>query len=64
MRAVKRFLQLRPLVGGPLFCYFSDQTVSKYQFRAMLSKCLAFLGLNQTLKVIRFGYAQQPMQAC
>ena len=54
VRAVKRFLQLRPLVGGPLFCHFSDKTVSKYQFRAMLSKCLACLGLNQTLKVIRF----------
>jgi len=50
VRAVKRYLQLRPLVGGPLFCHFSGEPVSKYQFRAMLAKCLTFLGIKSNIK--------------
>lgn len=42
------YLKVRPLVGGPLFYHFNKQPVTRYQFSALLKKCLSVLGLADT----------------
>lgn len=39
---------LKLLVGGPLFCHFNKQPVTRYQFSSLLKKCLSVLGLADT----------------
>ncbi|XP_060584407.1 uncharacterized protein LOC132740509, partial [Ruditapes philippinarum] len=39
---LRHYITLRPQIDGPLFCHFSGQPMTKYQFRFMLRKCLNF----------------------
>ncbi|WAR27705.1 hypothetical protein MAR_013409 [Mya arenaria] len=48
--AVKLYLSVRPNIDGPLFCHFSWGPLTKYQFRAMLMKCLKFCGTRPNFK--------------
>ena len=47
---LQQYLKLRPDKSGPLFCHFSGEPLTKYQFRAMLSKCLKFGGIKSNIK--------------
>lgn len=47
---LKMYLQLRPKIDGPLFCHFSGEPLTKYQFRAILMKCLTFSGIRANIK--------------
>ena len=50
VQAVNNFLKQRPNVEGPLFCHLSSEPMTKYQFRAMLRKCLHFVGIKANIK--------------
>ena len=44
--SAKRFLEHRPRLGGPLLCHFDGRPLTRYQFSAVLKKCLSGLGLQ------------------
>ncbi|WAR28090.1 hypothetical protein MAR_013794 [Mya arenaria] len=44
------YLSVRPNIDGPLFCRFRKEPLTKYQFRAMLMKCLEFCGIRAIIK--------------
>ena len=46
VRRMTIFLQARPRFNGPLFCHFSGAPLTKYQFRAVLFKCLKFCNIK------------------
>lgn len=43
------YLQNRPNVHGPFFCHFGGKPLTRYQFTAVLSKVLTFLGVDTKL---------------
>jgi len=45
---LKKFLNSRPLFGGPLFCHFDGNPLTRYQFAAILKKSLSLLGVDHT----------------
>lgn len=46
--AMQDYLHVRPNTPGPLFCHFSGQPLTRYQFSAMLTKTLHTLGIYST----------------
>ena len=40
LEAIQRFLARRPAVSGPFFCHADGKPVTRYQFNAVLQKCL------------------------
>jgi hypothetical protein len=45
---LKKFLNSRPLFGGPLFCHFDGNPLTRYQFAAILKKSLSLLGVDHS----------------
>ena len=43
--AMKQYIQLRSSFSGPLFCHANGLPATRYQFGAVLSKSLSYLGL-------------------
>ena len=50
VQGVKRYVRVRPQINGPLFCHFSGEPLTKYQFRSILLKCLKFAGIKANIK--------------
>jgi hypothetical protein len=53
----KKFLSSHPLFGGPLFCHFDGNPLTRYQFAGILKKSLSLLGIDhskQLAKQIKF----------
>lgn len=46
VKLLKRYVSMRPSVGGPLFCHFNGLAVSRSQFNAVLCKACRVLGLD------------------
>lgn len=44
--SLQEYLEKRPNIPGPLFCHFNGNPISRFQFSAMLNKCLTKAGLN------------------
>ena len=45
---LKKFLNSRSLFGGPLFCHFDCNPLTRYQFAAILKKSLSLLGVDHS----------------
>lgn len=45
VRNLQNLLCMRPKVGGPLFCHFGGDPLTRYQFASMLRKSLVVLGI-------------------
>ena len=57
---LKKFLNSRPLFGGPLVCHFDGNPLTRYQFAAILKKSLSLLGVDyshMTSHSFRIGMA-------
>jgi site-specific recombinase XerD len=46
--AVNNFLDCRPKIDGPLFCHYDSKPLTRYQFSAILKRCLSILGVPQS----------------
>ena len=46
VKAVQKFLSLRPVGDGPLFCHANRAPVTRYQFAALLYKCSVKAGFD------------------
>lgn len=46
VKIMNKYLQVRPNVTGPLFCHYSGQPLTRYQFSSVLAKALQVLGIN------------------
>lgn len=46
VKIMNKYLQVRPNVTGPLFCHYSGQPLTRYQFSPVLAKALQVLGIN------------------
>ena len=44
--ALQEFVHVRPSGPGPLFCHFSGEPLTRYQFNAVLQKALIFCGIE------------------
>lgn len=44
--SVQRFLLQRPFINGPLLCHLDGAPLTRYQFSAILKRCLSRLGLQ------------------
>ena len=57
---VRRYMLVRPSVLGSFFCHFNGDSLTRYQFVAVLRKCLKIAGVNQigfTSHSFRIGMA-------
>jgi site-specific recombinase XerD len=43
--AVNNFLDCRPKIDGPLFCHYDSKPLTRYQFSAILKRCLSILSV-------------------
>ncbi|XP_055996171.1 uncharacterized protein LOC130054184 isoform X1 [Ostrea edulis] len=46
IKIIQEYLAIRPSVQGKLFCHFSGQPLTRYQFTAVLNKVLSIIGLE------------------
>lgn len=46
LKLLKRYVSMRPSVGGPLFCHFNGHAVTRSQFNAVLCKACRILGVD------------------
>ena len=46
VQAVSEYLQMRPVVNGPLFIHFGGSPLTRYQFSAILRKGIRAIGLH------------------
>ena len=46
--AMRNFLQIRPKFSGPLFCHFSGEPLTRYQFSSILNKTLDICNIDHT----------------
>lgn len=44
--SLKKYLHQRPLIKGPLFCHLNGSPLTRYQFTAILKRCLCRLKLD------------------
>lgn len=49
VKALAKFLALRPQFQGPLLIHYNKQPLTRYQFSAMLKKSVALIGLNYSV---------------
>ena len=49
---IKRYMQVRPKIQGPLFCHYSGEPLTRYQFATILQKAIRFSGFD-TLSTIK-----------
>ena len=57
---VRRYIRVRPPVLGSFFCHYNGDSLTRYQFVAVLKKCLKIAGVNQfgfTSHSFRIGMA-------
>lgn len=47
---LRKYLQQRPSVSGPLLCHFNGQAVTRCQFAVVLSRTLTFLGIKEFIR--------------
>ena len=43
---MSQYLKERPNYPGPLFCHFEGLALTRYQFSAILKKCLVIIGIE------------------
>jgi len=43
---ISQYLKERPNYPGPLFCHFERSPLTRYQFSAILKKCLVMIGID------------------
>lgn len=48
VQSMLKFLAVRSRKAGPLFCHANNRPVSRFQFAALLGKCVAAAGLTET----------------
>ena len=46
VEAMARYLEVRPLTHGPIFCHANGSPLTRYQFSSVLRKVLSFVGLE------------------
>ena len=49
---IKRYMQVRPKIQGPLFCHYSGEPLTRYQFATLLQKVIRFSGFD-TLSTVK-----------
>ena len=49
---IKRYMQVRPKIQGPLFCHYSGEPLTRYQFATILQKVIRFSGFD-TLSTVK-----------
>lgn len=49
-KLVEKYLSVRPLTAGPLFCHFDKTPLTRYQFTAVLSKAIVRLKLPENTR--------------
>jgi site-specific recombinase XerD len=50
VKSLRTFLEVRPKKDGPLFCHADLKFVTRYQFTALLLKCVAKSGLSHKFR--------------